>query len=483
MPIMSTLLRVFFLLALALGSAAKPEIDAGKLKLWLTISARKRFLGVSWKNAPAREGDNVIITVQDALSFEQRTLPTGTPIASFDNVEGSGSAGSEDQADYVPFHGYISRPTTENTSTPINSFATPAPRQYWVANGGTNPIVAAIKPTLSAQWFTTGVPFDYALSSNVTIHTTCYGFWANYIDARGNIMAKTCLRVYPHWMNEQRLLVGNKRLRDLFIPGTHDSGSYRPNFDPLLRENLVTKYSLTQDDDIRGQLMHGVRYLDIRVGYYRASHEKFFIYHGITKQRPLQEVINQVRDFVHETNEIVIFGLKEFPVGFGKGLGVHRLLVSYLREQFGELIVHPSLSWRATLRDIWTRKQNVIIAYDKHAIVQEFPHTVFGGVEQRWGNVQTWPRLERHLRDINTFDVSRFSSRPVVDMAELTPETWDVILDKPGGLRKMADNVNWRISQLYREELGEHANIVAADFIRGTTLVETAIEWNNRKFS
>lgn len=66
-------------------------------------------------------------------------------------------------------------------------------------------------------------------------------------------------------------------------------------------------------------------------------------------------------------------------------------------------------------------------------------------------------------------------------MAELTPETWDVILDKHGGLRKMADNVNWRISLLYRDELGLHANIVAADFIRGTTLVETAVDVNLRR--
>lgn len=76
---------------------------------------------------------------------------------------------------------------------------------------------------------------------------------------------------------------------------------------------------------------------------------------------------------------------------------------------------------------------------------------------------------------------SRFSSRPVVDMAELTPETWDVILDKHGGLRKMADNVNWRISQLYHNELGRQVNIVAADFIRGTTLIDSAIEQNRRK--
>lgn len=87
-------------------------------------------------------------------------------------------------------------------------------------------------------------------------------------------------------------------------------------------------------------------------------------------------------------------------------MGVHRLLVSYLREQFGELAVHPSLTWHATMRDMWKRKQNVILAYDKEEVVREFPEVLFGGVEQRWGNVQSWPRLERHLRFISEFDVS-----------------------------------------------------------------------------
>ncbi|XP_062142316.1 PI-PLC X domain-containing protein 1-like [Drosophila sulfurigaster albostrigata] len=462
--------------AVHIVGSSQPPTDAQQLKLWLTISARKRFLEVSWKNAPSREGDNVLLTAEDPLSFEQRAATLGTPLASFqaNSEEGSGSDEEENVA-YVPINGY---------TTPASSFSSPEPSKsnvFWVANGGDTPIVAAIKPSLAAQWFTTGVPFDYALSRNVTTQSSCYGYWASYIDASGSILAKTCVRAYPRWMTEMRDKLGELRLRDLFIPGTHDSGSYRPNFDPLLRESIVTKYALTQDDDIRGQLMHGARYLDIRVGYYRPSEEKFFIYHGITKQRPLQEVIQQVKEFVLETNEIVIFGLKEFPVGFGKNLGVHRLLVSYLRDQFGDVVVHPSLTWRSTLNEIWKRQQNVILAYEKDQMVQEFPQLLFGGVEQRWGNVQTWSSLETHLRFINSYDISRFSSRPVVDMAELTPETWGVILDKHGGLRKMSDNVNWRISQLYRDELGNNANIVAADFIRGTTLMETAIDVNRRK--
>lgn len=36
-------------------------------------------------------------------------------------------------------------------------------------------------------------------------------------------------------------------------------------------------------------------------------------------------------------------------------------------------------------------------------------------------------------------------------MAQLTPTTWGVIFDKYGGLRKMAQEVNWQISEWFAE--------------------------------
>lgn len=74
-------------------------------------------------------------------------------------------------------------------------------------------------------------------------------------------------------------------------------------------------FCFAQDDDIYSQLMHGVRYLDIRIGYYRASQPVFWVNHGITRQQSLAKVLQQVRDFVLETNEIVIFDIQEWPVG------------------------------------------------------------------------------------------------------------------------------------------------------------------------
>lgn len=103
---------------------------------------------------------------------------------------------------------------------------------------------------------------------------------------------------------------------------------------------------------------------------------------------------------------VLIIAYYIFFIGFGKNLTIHHKLVNYLKEQFGDLIVHPSLTWRASLNDIWLRKQNVILAYDISSVVNQYPHVLFGSVEQRWGNVQEWPDLERFLRTINGQDVS-----------------------------------------------------------------------------
>lgn len=67
------------------------------------------------------------------------------------------------------------------------------------------------------------------------------------------------------------------------------------------------------------------------------------------------------------------------------------------------------------------------------------------------------------------------------DMAELTPDAWGVVTDRYGGLRALADSINWRISLLYRGTLGSTANIVSTDFYRGTNIINVAMETNRRK--
>lgn len=66
-------------------------------------------------------------------------------------------------------------------------------------------------------------------------------------------------------------------------------------------------------------------------------------------------------------------------------------------------------------------------------------------------------------------------------MAELTPTPWDVLTDKLGGLRRMADETNRIVSPRYEASWGAEANVVAVDFVRGTTLMESSLRWNARR--
>jgi len=61
--------------------------------------------------------------------------------------------------------------------------------------------------------------------------------------------------------------LGDQIIREVFIPGSHDSGSYS-DYEPILGDSLVIKYTVTQDEDLLAQFIRGVRYVDIRVGYY-----------------------------------------------------------------------------------------------------------------------------------------------------------------------------------------------------------------------
>ena len=253
------------------------EITASP-QLWLTINA-KRWLELSWINARQIPGDLIIITNQAPSKFHK-------------------SRPNIDAQDDISLLGEIDR-----LRTPFD----------WIADNGE--IITTVQPQQSSQWINTGIPYDIGLSENVTMTSKCYGYWASYLDPYGTIITTGCVRAYPTWMNDMKSVVGNFRIRDLFIPGSHDSGSYRPGFNPSQNETIVTKYALTQDENIRTQLMHGIRYLDIRVGYYRNTEQEFFINHGITRQVPLNDVLNQIKDFIIETNEIIIVDIQEFPVG------------------------------------------------------------------------------------------------------------------------------------------------------------------------
>ncbi|KAG5309829.1 PLCX1 protein, partial [Acromyrmex insinuator] len=344
---------------------------------------------------------------------------------------------------------------------------------------GLEPIYTLI-PNAPSGIKRTGLQATFVPTSNLTFVQQCLQYHVAWL-RNDTVRMTNCLQTQPHWMSEKRAILGSLPMSRVFLPGTHDSASYAIH-ERANSENIVEKYVITQDVDVLAQLIYGVRYLDIRVGHYPNTNSVWWANHGVFRTVPMQTIINQVKTFLDKTNEIVIFDIQEFPVGFGKNLAIHHDFVAFLEEQFAGYYLSKSYGWASTLNTIWSSGKRLIIGYDERRVVSRY-ESIWPCVTHQWGNVRTIEDLFNHLNRIETESFGQPRSIPRSAMAELTPNTWDVILNRLGSIRQMAENVNINVTNWYNSKWQSTANIVAVDFVRSSGIIETAIEWNERRNS
>lgn len=96
------------------------------------------------------------------------------------------------------------------------------------------------------------------------------------------------------WMAELIKVAPKIKLRDLIIPGTHDSASYS-----LSAWTLFSAAGRTQNVSVYEQLMRGARYLDIRVaGSNQDNAEDVYVYHGCLRCARLEEILKEIKVFM-----------------------------------------------------------------------------------------------------------------------------------------------------------------------------------------
>jgi Phosphatidylinositol-specific phospholipase C, X domain len=84
------------------------------------------------------------------------------------------------------------------------------------------------------------------------------------------------------------------KLRELVIPGTHDSASYS-----LTAWTLFSAAGRTQNVSVYEQLLRGARYLDIRVaGSNQHNAEDVYIFHGCLRCAKLDSILKEIKVFM-----------------------------------------------------------------------------------------------------------------------------------------------------------------------------------------
>ncbi|CAH1388745.1 unnamed protein product [Nezara viridula] len=312
--------------------------------------------------------------------------------------------------------------------------------------------------------------------------TYCTIFSGAYVQDN-ETMAYSCLQNSPTWMNDIRNDIENLSLGDIFIPGTHDSASYVISKTAYL-ENILQKYVYTQDVSVLEQLMMGVRYLDLRIGFYNHTLGEppfnWWCNHDFMPVQPLSGVFKQIKQFVINTNEIVIVDFHHFPIGFND-IEIHHRLVKYIQKELGELLhKRTDKEFGVSLKSIWNSGRRLILSYNKDIIADAYK--LYLPIKQQWGNKQTFSELYPFLNE--QFErCERDKKQMWAAMAELTPSTLGVLTDWYGGLRNLANRINTNLTLSFRScrKWATCSNIVAVDFFRSTGLVNAAIKLNRER--
>ncbi|MEL7450305.1 MAG: hypothetical protein AAFN78_13915 [Pseudomonadota bacterium] len=193
------------------------------------------------------------------------------------------------------------------------------------------------------------------------------------------------------WMSDIEPQIASKRLRDLVIPGTHDSATYAiASGSPVARDcyiNLPDTACLiagglpgvakAQGFDIYGQLTNGIRYLDLRLCEERDS-SGIYSCHSL-QGSPIEEVLDDIDRFLSRTErEIVIVDYRFF---YGFEDVDHNYLIDAMRTRFGNAMVSeedlmtlaPALPGGTALERMqnitvdwmWQNNKRLIVGYGK----------------------------------------------------------------------------------------------------------------------
>lgn len=161
--------------------------------------------------------------------------------------------------------------------------------------------------------------------------------------------------------------LSNERIDKMLIPGTHNSGAY----DTSKLATIVQNYVLNQDRFVWAQLVFGIRYLDLRVGYYK--NEGFYVNHDLIRITPLVPVLRQIRKFAEMApNEVVLVDFHRFPYPVDFSQELHEQLLEIVYEELGQFAVERSsyAGSGPTFRELWEQNKTLIISYAERNIAQ-----------------------------------------------------------------------------------------------------------------
>ncbi|CAG9318692.1 unnamed protein product [Blepharisma stoltei] len=191
-------------------------------------------------------------------------------------------------------------------------------------------------------------------------------------------------KAYPKassWMGSSLNIIGGKTLKQLTLPGTHDSGAFWLSDTPLpgadyachnafeiiskeTEQPMVTvmkPWELAQDQNIYNQLVGGIRYIDLRAGYYNVTNTWVTFHYLIGS--PIIEILQNISQFLNDyPTEIVIIEISHFD-GYPTAQNIADLQQMTLNI-LGKFIYPVDLAFNFTINDMINSGKRAIVTME-----------------------------------------------------------------------------------------------------------------------
>ncbi|TFK37908.1 PLC-like phosphodiesterase [Crucibulum laeve] len=305
--------------------------------------------------------------------------------------------------------------------------------------------------------------------------------------------------LYGPWMGRLAKELTPKKVREVAIPGTHDSGTYGiwpisdigADLPPyvqyienlpvarLLIKTIIANWSIAQTLNFTMQLASGIRYFDLRV---QGTGGSLNFVHGLVGP-PVQTLIDQLDVFLSQPGydkEIILLDFNHF---YDMTPALHNQLTGMLLAKFGDKLAPKALSEDTKFGELWFSPYRIITFYANEASVNSsrwlWPQST---IESPWPEVQNVGALYTALDNELATPRSKF----FVLQSILTPDNGVVasglvpFSSSPDSLTTLAMGVNSLLPTWLNgwRSKGKGINIVICDWFNYTNIVDAVVRLN-----
>ncbi|XP_055704558.1 uncharacterized protein LOC129802616 [Phlebotomus papatasi] len=300
-----------------------------------------------------------------------------------------------------------------------------------------------------------------------------------------DLVALDCLKIQPQWQTQMKDLIGNTPLKELFIPGTHCSACYVN--ETQFRAPLLSQIVFTQDFNVWTQLVFGVRYLDVSVGYHQRDglNERFWIVADNVLVSPIEKLLQDVQKFVQTTGEVVILDFGAFPLGFGIHSERHEEFREFLKRELKDVAFPRQKDSREsfdfTINEIQSTGKSLIVTYAEDVANSEI-------LWKSWEKHSSADLMDSEIREYvrNLFGRRNMSGQESSDNGWIFygVQSLDAYVGrymKFLSSRERAASINRNLTIWLSGPWSLNANAVAVDYILSSCLLDIAINTNRHK--